>query len=241
MRNTRCGGGQGNGALGGAPDRGGTMALCARTKWLILAAALAGAVVAPPARADWELWSGTSVSGSVGDDTSFKCNSSFRRDDGSERLYYALLEFGFERKVARSVTLGAYYAHVNSKQGSAWQVEYRPHVNATLRADMGPFGISDRNRVEFRTVGGETNVRYRNKLSVSLVGLKKAVVRPYVAAEPFYDFDAEELNRSRAYAGAVIMLRGGLGADVYYMYESRKKDDSWKGVPVVGTTLTFTF
>jgi hypothetical protein len=198
--------------------------------------------VATPARGgDWEVWSGTAVSGAIDENTSFKCGTSFRRDDDGDRLYFSLVEFGFDRKVANFLTLGAYYAHVNQGQGSSWGVEYRPHVNATLKWTLGPLNLSDRNRLEFRTIQCETNTRYRNRLMVSLNALRSAPASPYVAVEPFYDFKAEEMNKNRTYAGAIVKFGGGLGADLYYMYESRLKNDEWTGVPVAGATLTYSF
>ncbi len=209
----------------------------------LLCGALAAALwfAASPAPAEWEIWSGTSVSGVVGEGTTFKCSTSFRSDDAGESLYFSLVELGFDHSVNAHLTLGAYYAHVNQRRGDGWLVEYRPHVNATVRWSHGPLSFSDRNRLELRTVGDETSARYRNRLKLSIAGISAVPVRPYVAVEPFYDLEADELNKNRTCAGMGIALPGGLGADVYYMYESRKKDGSWSGVPVAGGTLAYSF
>lgn len=190
---------------------------------------------------EWEQWSGLAVSGTVSEGTVFKCSSSVRKDDGASHHYYTLLDFGFDRRVTPALVLGAYYTHVNSGGADAWQVEYRPHLDATLSARLGPVALSDRNRLELRFKGGEDSARYRNRLKISLRTLGPLDVRPYVAVEPFYDFKQEELNKNRSYVGARFGLWGRFSADVYYMYESRKRAGEWSGVPVVGTTLAFSF
>ncbi len=206
-----------------------------------VALTLAVWLAAGTALADWEAWSGTSVRGAIDESTSFRCSTSFRRNEGLESLYFSMVELGLDRKLGSHVAVGVYYSHVNQRRGDVWLVEYRPHLNVTVAAGLGPFRASDRNRLELRTIEAESSVRYRNRLSLFLVRFDSTPVRPYVAVEPFYDFDADELNKNRAYVGTGLSLPGGLGADLYYMYESRKKDGAWKGVPVAGATLSYTF
>jgi catechol 2,3-dioxygenase-like lactoylglutathione lyase family enzyme len=188
-----------------------------------------------------QYWSGVTAAAPIGERTALRFAVSSRWDDDMDRHYYTLLDAGLDRKVGEALTLGAYYAHVNSGGAGAWRVEYRPHVDATVRLRLGSVTMSDRGRVEFRIRDGEHGLRFRNRLKAATASLGVIDARPYASIEPFIDLREGELNACRTSVGCSFAIRKPFALDLYYMYESRKAHGVWSGAPVFGSTLAARF
>jgi hypothetical protein len=214
----------------------------ANPRWLL--PLVVGALLLPSTRAageGWESWSRFQFSAPVRDGVVLKTNGSIRLDEDATHHYYTHLEAGIDWKVRSHLVLGAYYRHINKRSGDEWSVEYRPHLNATLSWEAGKLGLSDRNRLERRAKDGAVTYVYRNMLTLTVGGFTRANLRPYVAAEPFWNLSEGEFDRNRLYAGARARIWGPLEADVYWMLESTKKGGEWSDTDVVATEFTYRF
>lgn len=72
--------------------------------------------------------------------------------------------------------------------------------------------------------------RCRDKLTVKLPKFTQFKIQPYITEEPFNDFDANELNKNRVYAIINFEVVKNFKADIYYIFDSRKKIGDWTDV-----------
>ena len=189
---------------------------------------------------DWEYWSHYEVGGSINDNLDFKVKAELRYNDDFSNHYYNHIDFGLDWKLKDWFILSPYYLQVNEKNTNDWKIEYRPHLNATFKWKILGLSFSDRNRLEYRIKEDKKKFRYRNKLTVKLPKFTQFEIQLYIAEEPFYDFDVNELNKNRVYAGVDFKVVKYLNAGIYYIFESRKKE-AWTNVNVLGTTLKYSF
>jgi hypothetical protein len=116
------------------------------------------------------------------------------------------------------------------KTGGAWVAEHRPHLNVTLKWSAMGMRLSDRNRVEYRMIESARQVRYRNRLMLALPAFASLRLVPHVSTEPYYDFDAGEVNKNRLIAGFDMKLWGPASLKLEYVLDSIKGSDRWHEV-----------
>jgi hypothetical protein len=199
--------------------------------------------IAGPTRADsdWEYWSQYEVAWKAGADVQLRLKPELRfRDDFSD-YYYIHVEVGVDWRFRDWLTLAPYYRYISQESKGDWKTEKRPEADATLAWEVRDFGFSDRNRLEYRITADRETFRYRNRLWVKPPKITRAGVQPFLAEEVFYDFDADELNKNRVYAGFSVGLADGLNADVYYIMDSSKKTDEWSRINILATALKYRF
>ena len=190
---------------------------------------------------DWQYWSQFEVKSSINANLDFKVKPELRYNNDINDHYYTHFEVGIDWKINDWFVFGPYYRHVNQKKGDDWQVEYRPHLNGTFSGKFLGLSVSDRNRMEYRFKEDKEFLRYRNKATVKLPKYTQFKIQPYVAEEPFYDFDADEINKNRLYAGADLQILTGFKASVYFIYENNLKDDEWTSISILVTALKYSF
>jgi len=115
--------------------------------------------------------------------------------------------------------------------------ENRLFVEGTARLPLPHgFRINDRNRYEWRWIGGRYSNRYRNRYELEK---EFAHVTPFIAGETFYDWRFHEWNRQRDYVGLRLPKFHHAIFETYFMHE----DDS-HALPhknVIGTALRFEY
>jgi len=190
---------------------------------------------------DGEYWSHYEIIGSVNNNLDFKVKPELRYNNDFVNHYYTHIEFGFDWKVKDWLVLSPYYRHVNENKNDDWKVEYRPHLNAAVKWKFYKIIFNDRNRLEYRIKEDIKFFRYRNKLTVKMQKYTQFKIQPYLAEEPFYDFDANELNKNRVYAGVNFKVLDNFKTDIFYILESRLKDGIWTNVNVLGAALKYSF
>lgn len=191
---------------------------------------------------NWEYWSHYEVVGSINDNLDFKVKPEVRYNDNFSNHYYTHFDVGLDWKVKDWFILSPYYRHVNEKKNNDWKVEYRPHLNAIFKWKLlKALSFSDRNRLEHCIKEDKDVFRYRNKLTVKLPKFTRFKVQPYVAEEFYYDFDANELNKNRVYAGIDFKIVKNLKAGLYYILGSCKKEGDWIDNNILGTALKYNF
>lgn len=190
---------------------------------------------------DWEYWSQYEVAWKAGDNIQLRFKPELRfRDDFSDH-YYTHVEIGMDWKVRDWLVLAPYYRHISQESNGDWKTEKRPEADATLAWGIGRLTFSDRNRLEYRIKVDKEVFRYRNRLWVKSPKLGPAGTQAFLGEEVFYDFEADELNKNRVYAGLCVKLAGGLNADVFYTMDSTRKDDKWSRVNIMATALKYRF
>lgn len=149
---------------------------------------------------------------------------------------------GFDIFVNKYVTLTPSYLY-RAGQPFAGRKEYEHR----LRFDIGlekkwtAFSIKDRNRIEYRIRNSRSDsVRYRNKiqLKIPVKDDGKEIFAPFVATEPFYDFQAKTWTRNEFSAGISKKFTSNASGDFYYMLQSNR-GNTLKTINIIGVSLKF--
>ncbi|MBN1552139.1 DUF2490 domain-containing protein [bacterium] len=209
----------------------------------IVSGILVGAGVYADSDADWQFWNTYRIEGKLCNLLKVGLEEQFRFGDDMTDLAYQHTEIQTTWAIMKFFDLGLNYRHIYTLSGESWAEENRPMIDGTLKFKSKSFGVSDRNRFEYRVRKDKDEAwRYRNKITLSCVRLiEKNRIEPYIANEFYYDFDADSFNKNRIYAGAKIQLSKAVQGDLYYLLESTEKNDVWTDVHVLGLTFKFSF
>ena len=103
------------------------------------------------------------------------------------------------------VRAGYHYIHSYSGNGSD---EHRGVLEATARYPlMGGVLVSDRNRLDIRSIAGENSWRYRNRLTVEKeFSIGRFRFGPYGRAEAFYDSRYDKWSRTALVVGSTFPI-----------------------------------
>jgi hypothetical protein len=188
---------------------------------------------------DWQLWNTESIEGAFAEDWKVKLEEEFRIGDNMEELYYHHTDGGLNYKLTDLFSVSLNYRQIFEKTKEEWKEENRPHINGTIKWKWQDFALEDRNRFEYRIRAGKENVwRYRNRFAITFpVKRAKFDIKPYLADEVFLDLDEGEFSRNRLYAGIEAKLMKHLGADIFYLWQTSKKDKDWIDFNIVGVKL----
>lgn len=120
--------------------------------------------------------------------------------------------------------------------------ESRVRFDVGLEKKFKYFSIKDRNRVEhrFRTPQADST-RYRNKFQLN-VPVKKdgqEIFAPFVATEPFYEFETKHWTRNEFSAGIAKKFNSNFSAEFFYMLQNNR-GPIFRYVNIVGANLRFT-
>lgn len=195
---------------------------------------------------DFQYWSSANVSLDIDKDWTFIFEEEFRLGGDAGHLYYHHSDLGFVYKsLADWIDLGFNYKQVFERTDSEgkWRQENRPYLNVTLKGKLLGLDLSDRSRFGYRDRENKKDLwRYRNKVTVKFpLELTSLKLQPYLADEVFINFDEEDFNRNRLYAGLSLKLSKNIKGEVYYLWQSSKSGGDWKDINVLGTGLKFYF
>ncbi len=190
---------------------------------------------------NWEYWSHYEAGKSLNEVLDFKLKPELRFKEDFSTYYYSHVDIGLDWKVNDWFILSPYYRYINEEKKGGWTVEHRPHLNATFKWKTIGLNFSDRNRLEYRIKEDKEFFRYTNKLTVKTAKFTTFEIQPYIAEEPFYDFDINEFNKNRVYGGVDIKIIKDLKVGICYMFESNKKQDKWGNVNILKTELKCSF
>ena len=102
--------------------------------------------------------------------------------------------------------------------------ENRVIAEVTSRFPLpGLFLASDRNRLDFRSIGGDDSKRYRNRVRLEreyTIGHLK--FSPYGEAEFYYDSRVDGWNRNEYTFGSEFPIRKRFVLEFYYAYQNNK-------------------
>jgi len=190
---------------------------------------------------DWQHWNAYSFKYKVNDDINLILSPSLRLDEDISQLFYWESRQGFGYKVNKHLDMNLHYLFARTKkQNNKWVDEHRIEFQPTFKWNVGDLKFSDRNRVEYRVVGGTEKWRYRNSIKMKkTVTVKNKEYTPFIANEVFYDFSAQRYNQNRTTVGFSQKISDIASLDIFYVYRMDKKGSDWQGVNVVGTAVKF--
>ncbi|MFC1704357.1 DUF2490 domain-containing protein [Candidatus Omnitrophota bacterium] len=193
---------------------------------------------------DFQHWNAESFSWKIDEEWKMKLEEEFRWGDDATNPYYQHSDLGVTFSgIAEWLDLGVNYRHIYEEKSGGWKVENRPHLNATIKWKVADFSFSNRGRFAYRNREDAENFwQYRNKVTVKFpFKLTKLKIQPYIADEIFYDFDVDMLNRNRLYSGFSFILFEHVGAELYYLWQTKESSDKWKDTYVLGTKIKVSF
>jgi hypothetical protein len=114
------------------------------------------------------------------------------------------------------------YEHLETIQSGVDQFENRVILAATPRyRPLERFLLADRNRVEFRWVGGDYSTRYRNRFTAEYdADTGGFAFTPYASAEFFFDITKSDWNEEQYAAGLMLPYKRILTVDLYYLRQN---------------------
>jgi hypothetical protein len=134
---------------------------------------------------------------------------------------------------------GLGYEYLRTFQPGTDSFENRLVLAATPRIrPAAPLLLEDRNRIEFRWVGGQYSTRYRNRLTAEVdLLLGEVHLAPYASAEFFYDISGGAWKQQQYAAGVQVPWRSILRVAAYYLRQNCGSC-SPEHLNVFGLTLT---
>ena len=115
------------------------------------------------------------------------------------------------------LVIGTYYQYSRGTDATGTTVEHRAIFDVTGRYAIKNFLVTDRNRIEFRSVNGDFRFRYRNLAILERpFRVRGYRIAPFVTAEAFWDKDLGKWNQFRFSGGSNFALYRRSSVDVYF-------------------------
>lgn len=198
---------------------------------------------------DFQYWNTESIDVKLTDKVGAYIEEEFRFGDNASEFYYQHSHLQLDFKITDWFTLSPAYRQVfelytKTNAEEDWFTEYRPMVNGTLKYKWEDWELSSRARVSYRIFDiDKDNVwRFRNKITIkSPWKWTKLKLNPWVADEIFLEEHESGVYRNRLYVGVGLKLTEHLKGDIFYLWQSTEKSDSWTDYNVVGTKLKVAF
>jgi hypothetical protein len=148
--------------------------------------------------------------------------------------------FELDQSKSRLVTLRLGYRYIPSTNGPT---EHRGLIEATGRYPLvrGVL-LSDRNRLDLRSIDGELAWRYRNRISAErTVSIRSYHFTPYLRAEAYYDGNFHKWSRTAETAGCIFPFRKRYEVEPYYEHQNDTGTSPNRQVNALGLVLSMYF
>jgi hypothetical protein len=121
--------------------------------------------------------------------------------------------------------------------------EHRGVVEATARCPlMHGVVVSDRSRVELRTIDGTFSWRYRNRLTVEReFSAGRFRFNPYARGEIYYDSRYDKVSRTALIGGSSFPINRHFEFECYFEHQNDSGGSSNRTVNAVGVVANFYF
>lgn len=201
----------------------------------------------PPER-DFQSWNDIQISFPLIKDEkqveklSFFVSGTLRIGRNVSRFADERIGAGFDIFVNKYVGLSpSYFYRAGQPFAGRKEYEHRLRFDVNLEKKWSSFSIRDRNRVEYRIRNSRSDsVRYRNRIQLRIAVKRdgKEIFTPFVATEPFYDFQVKQWTRNEFSAGISRKLSSNASGDFYYMLQSNR-GNVLKTINIIGVSLKF--
>ena len=102
--------------------------------------------------------------------------------------------------------------------------------------------LSDRNRLDLRSIDGELAWRYRNRISAErTVAIRSYHFTPYLRAEAYYDGNFHKWSRTAETAGCIFPFRKRYEVEPYYEHQNDTGTAPNRQVNALGLVLSMYF
>ncbi|MGA3315307.1 MAG: DUF2490 domain-containing protein [Candidatus Korobacteraceae bacterium] len=102
--------------------------------------------------------------------------------------------------------------------------------------------LSDRNRLDLRSIAGELAWRYRNRISAErTVSIRSYHFTPYLRAEAYYDGNFHKWSRTAETAGCIFPFRKRYEVEPYYEHQNETGTSPNRQVDALGLVLSLYF
>jgi hypothetical protein len=138
------------------------------------------------------------------------------------------------------VRVGYRYIYPYTDEGSS---EHRGVVEATARYPLvGGVLVSDRNRVDIRSIEGAKSWRYRNRLTIEReFSVGRFKFNPYIRGEIYYDSRYDKVSRSALISGSSFPITRHLELESYFEHQNDSGGSSNRTVNAVGVVANLYF
>ena len=148
--------------------------------------------------------------------------------------------FELDPSKSRLLMFRAGYRYMPSTDGPT---EHRGLLEATARYPLvrGVL-LSDRNRLDLRSIDGELAWRYRNRISAErTVSIHSYHFTPYLRAEAYYDSNSHKWSRTAETAGCIFPFRKRYEVEPYYEHQNETGASPNRQVSALGFVLSMYF
>lgn len=166
------------------------------------------------------------------------------RDSDEDKYYYGHTELSLPVKLDDRWTLAPAVRIIRTLRGGYWRDDLMPQLNLINKTALGPVTLKNRMRLVKieKEASADDPVEYHHRADLVLTkGLGGWNVKPYVAEELFYSFDANEMFRSRTSGGLICAPIQKVSMDLFLMREDTKKDGDWSDILVFGLACGYEF
>ena len=150
--------------------------------------------------------------------------------------------FSLDESKNRLLMVRIGYHYIHSYTGDA-PGEHRGVLEATARYPLahGVF-VSDRNRMELRSIGGEFSWRYRNRMTIEReFTIRRFRLNPYARGEIYYDSRFDKLSRTALIAGSSFPINRHFELEGYLEHQNDSGGSSNRTVNGVGAVINLYF
>lgn len=148
--------------------------------------------------------------------------------------------FELDPSKSRLLTLRLGYRYMPEVNGPT---EHRGLLEATGRYPLvrGVL-LSDRNRLDLRSIDGEFAWRYRNRISAErTVSIRSYHLTPYLRAEAYYDGNYHKWSRTAESAGSIFPVGKRCELEPYYEHQNETGSTPNRQVNALGLVLSLYF
>ena len=148
--------------------------------------------------------------------------------------------FELDPAKSRLLMVRAGYRYMPSIEGPT---EHRGLLEATVRFPLvRDVVLSDRNRVDLRSIDGELAWRYRNRITAERTfSLRSYHLVPYLRAEAYYDGNFHKWSRTAETAGCIFPFRKRYELEPYYEHQNDTGTAPNRQVNGLGIVLSMYF
>lgn len=168
--------------------------------------------------------------------------TTLRTGDNSKRFIEERVGVGFDFKVNKYLTFtpSVIYRAGQPVTGGR-ESESRLRFDVGLEKKFNYFSIKDRSRIEQRFRNSRADsTRYRNKFQIT-VPFKKGkeeLFAPFIAVEPFYEFQSKHWTRIETTFGISKKFNKAVTAELFYLLQNNR-GNTLRYVNVAGINLKF--
>lgn len=163
-----------------------------------------------------------------------------RAGRNSSRLVDERVGVGFQFRVNKyfNVTPSILYRAGQPFEGRK-EYETRLRFDATVERGFKSFSLSNRGRIEHRLRNSRSDsTRFRNKIQLTVPVKKegKEIFAPFVATEPFYEFQSKQWTRNEFSVGIKKKFNSNFSADFFYMLQNNR-GNAFRYINIVGVNF----